>query len=302
MPLQHHPAIKTLLEQASTFPKHTRPLAVFDCDGTVIKGDIGEAMFFRQIEEFMFRVSPADLWLDYPYRHELEEAYRELLNLAPHKRAAHPAFEAFAGYLVCWYYEQLAEGKVAKACSDIVRLFAGCSLAEVREFAAHTLKHELQVPLGGKQLGRRTVHSGIRFLRESVELVRLLQEHHFDIWAVSGSSVWSVEPVFQALGVSAEQVIGISLESSDGILTGTAVEPVPIREDKISALKARDTRIPHLVASDSRNDIPLLLYSSGVKVWVNSRQRTSAEFFAAVGSKPDAQWLVIEEPTILHHN
>ena len=302
MPHQQHPAIKALLEQAATFPRNSRPLAVFDCDGTVIKGDIGETMFFRQIEEFMFRVSPAELWVDFPHRRELEAAYRELVTLAPKKRAGHPAFEAFAGYLVSWYYEQLAEGKVAKACADIVRLFAGCSLTEVRDFAAHTLKHELHAPLGGKQLGRRTVHSGVRFLRESVELVRLLQEHHFDIWAVSGSSVWSVEPVFQALGVSAEQVIGISLECTDGILTGKAVEPIPIREDKISALKAREPRIPHLVASDSRNDIPLLLYSSGVKVWVNSRQRSTEEFFAAVGSKPDAQWLVIEEPTILHHN
>jgi phosphoserine phosphatase len=268
----------------------------------VIKGDIGEAMFFRQIEEFMFRFSPADIWLDFPHRRELDKAYRTLAALEPKKRNVHPAFEAFAGYLLSWYYEQLAEGNVAKACADIVRLFAGFPESEVRIFAAHTLKHELQVPLGGKQLGGRDVHSGVRYIREGVELLRLLQEHRFDIWAVSGSSNWSVEPVFQALGVPANQVIGISLTSTNGTLSDTAVEPIPIREGKVDALKARDPRVPVLVASDSRNDIPLLLYSSRVKVWINSRKRSAREFFTAVGTEPDSQWLVIEEPTLLPHN
>ena len=303
MPLKNHPSLLALLDKAAAAgTSHPRPLAVFDCDGTVIKGDIGESVFFRQIEEFMFQVSPAELWVDNPHRLELDRAYKQLENLSPKSRTGHPAFEAFAGYLLSWYYEQLADGKVAKACADIVRLFAGFHESDVRTFAAHTLKHEMQVPIGPKRLGGRTVHSGVRFLREAVELVRLLQDHRFDIWAVSGSSLWSVEPVFQALGVPASQVIGISLKCNNGTLSSEAVEPIPIRQEKGSALKARESRIPLLVATDSRNDIPLLLYSSGVKVWINSRQRSSEEFFASVGSGPDAQWLVVETPTIIHNN
>jgi len=302
MPIGRYPALRALLEHTASRSPLSRPLAVFDCDGTVIKGDIGEAMFFRQIEEFQFKCSPAEIWPDFPHRRELDKAYRALAPLAPKERSAHPSFEAFAGYLLSWYYEQLSEGDVAKACADIVRLFAGFPEAEVRSFAAHSLKHELQSPLGARKLGGRDVHRGVRYLREGVELLRLLQEHHFDIWAVSGSSAWSVEPVFQALGVPAYQVIGISLTSANGRLTDTAVEPIPIREGKVGALKARDPRVPLLVASDSRNDIPLLLYSAGVKVWINSRKRSAREFFAAVGSEPDNQWIVIEEPTLLPHN
>ncbi|MCC6396263.1 MAG: haloacid dehalogenase-like hydrolase [Bacteroidetes bacterium] len=302
MTLAHHPSILKLLEQTAHLQSPVRPLAVFDCDGTVIHGDIGEAVFFRQIEEFMFRVSPAELWPDYPRRDELDRLFRNLVAVEPAERRAHPDFEAFAEHLLSWYYDQLAGGAVAKGCADIVRLFAGFTVAEVRALAARTLMLELQAPLGSRDLGGRKVHSGVRFMREPLELMRVLQEHQFDIWAVSGSSAWSVEPVFERLGVPAHQVIGISLESPNGTLSGVAVNPIPIRADKVQALQSRDTRIPHLVASDSRNDIPLLLYSSCVKVWVNGRHRSKREFFAAVGSEPDERWLLIEEPTILHHN
>ena len=76
-----------------------RPLAVFDCDGTVIKGDIGEAMFFRQIEQFHFRLNPAALWPDHPRRKELGKAYEKLALLPPEERTRDPAFEPFARML-----------------------------------------------------------------------------------------------------------------------------------------------------------------------------------------------------------
>ncbi len=299
--LENHPSVRELLEETARNPGPMPPLAVFDCDGTVIRGDIGEAVFFRQIEAFKFRISPAELWLDHPHRQKLDKSFRDLAAATPAQRPTHPAFEEFAGYLLSWYYDQISDGRVAKACADIVRLFAGFPAAEVRAFAAEALEHELKSPLGERQLGGRRVHTGVRFLQESLELVRLLQDHHFDIWAVSGSSTWSVEAVFQRLGVPADQVIGISLESANGTLSSIPVEPIPIRSEKIQALQARESRVPHLVASDSRNDIPLLLYSAGVKVWINSRRRSKAEFFTAVGREPDAQWLLIEEPTNIHH-
>ena len=54
------------------------PVAVFDCDGTMIRGDIGEAMFHRQIERFWFRVSPASVWPDHPRRSDIEDLYQAL--------------------------------------------------------------------------------------------------------------------------------------------------------------------------------------------------------------------------------
>jgi phosphoserine phosphatase len=63
-------------------------------------------------------------------------------------------------------------------------------------------------------------------------------------------------------------------------------------------MKALKLPMPVLVASDSRNDIPLFRASTDLKVRLNSRGRSTAEFFEAYGSPADASWINIETPTI----
>ena len=275
----------------------TQAVAVFDCDGTVIKGDIGEAMFYRQIEQFQFRINPATLWPDHPRRKELGKAYEHLSLLPEEERRSNPAFEPFARMLLDWYVQQIEDGQVAKACADIVRLYAGFTRAEVRAFAETTFQEELVTPFSLQPLGGRNSKRGVRYLQEAVDLLELLRSNGFDIWAVSGSSKWSVEPVFARLRITAERVIGIDLEERDGLLTGMPVLPIPIREDKIHALRAQELRPPVLVASDSRNDIPLFGYSEDLRVLVNSRKRTSEEFFRSGEIPRDDRWIVYEQPT-----
>lgn len=276
-----------------------RPLAVFDCDGTIIQGDIGESMFYRQIEQFAFRMSPADIWQDHPQRTLLAESYETLAATSPSTRQSHPVFETFARLLVGRYQDQLAEGKIAKACAEIVALFAGFSLPEVRSFADETYADELRGPMTRCSLGGRSLPRGIRFLRESVALLQALQVRGFDIYAVSGSSKWSVEPVFRQCGVPEECVIGIDLQIEDGILTTRPRLPVPIHGGKIERLRQEDPRAPVLVASDSRNDIPLLLASTDVKVYVNSHNRKTEDFFTLGKISRDDSWIVFEKPTML---
>jgi len=70
-------------QQPATGP---RPLAVFDCDGTVIQGEHREAMFYRQIEHFHFRRSPASVWPDHPRR----TSWRDLRRNSPLCRGKEP--------------------------------------------------------------------------------------------------------------------------------------------------------------------------------------------------------------------
>ncbi|HMK38881.1 MAG TPA: haloacid dehalogenase-like hydrolase [Bacteroidota bacterium] len=292
-------AVAAFLGLHENHRKGPRPVAVFDCDGTVIQGDIGEAMFYRQIEHFHFRRSPAVLWPDYPRAGELARLYDELAPLDPAARAGNPGFGAFAGLLLSRYFDQIEQGAVAKACADIVRLFAGYTPAEVRELARETFEEEISSPMGTRRLGTRTLPRGARYIRESVDLIGALTLRGFDVWAVSGSNRWSVEPVFRRFGVPPERVIGIDLEVRDGILTERTAGPVPIRAGKIDALRQSTPAVPLLCASDSRNDIPLLLYSSGLKVRINSRKRDTADFFRSAGIVPDESWVLVESPHIM---
>jgi phosphoserine phosphatase len=292
------PAIADFLGKHSNHGPGERPTAVFDCDGTVIRGDIGEAMLYYQIENFLFKVSPATVWPDHPGRGELDDLYRRLACIAPDERCLQPAFHQFADLILYWYFGQINDGKVEKACADIVRLFAGYSLAEVRDIAGRVFEDERSSSIASRRLGTRILPKGVRFIKESVDLIRELQKLHFHIWAVSGSNKWSVEPVFQQLGIGPELVIGIELEEEKGVLTSRAKSPIPIRENKVHAFEKHTTAVPVLVASDSRNDIPLFLYSSELKIRINSRNRNTEEFFREGKVIRDDRWIVIEQPTI----
>jgi len=296
MSILAHPAVASFLAGHRDQDHGPRPLAVFDCDGTVIQGDIGEAMFYSQIEHFHFRRSPASLWPDHPRREEIGRLFEELAPLGLRERAASPSSGRFAELLLSWYFDQIASGAVVKACSDIVRLFAGYAPADVRRLADAAFAEELSSPVGTRRIGTRDIPRGIRFIRESVELVGALIERRFDVWCVSGSNRWSVEPVFRRLGIGPDRVIGIDLEVHDGVLTDRTAGAVPIRGGKIEALRRRTSRIPVLAASDSKNDIPLLMYSAGLRIRINSRKRDTADFFRSAGTVPDDTWVLVESP------
>lgn len=298
MSILDHTAVQEFLRRHSNHATRERPTAVFDCDGTVIRGDIGEAMLYYQVENFLFKVSPAAVWPDHPGRTELDDLYRQLAATERGTVSSHPAFHPFADIVLSWYFGQINDGRVEKACADIVRLFAGHTLAEVREIAARVFLDEHSSPLSSRRLGTRVLPKGVRYIKESVDLIRELQSLKFHIWAVSGSNKWSVEPVFRHLGIGPEFVIGIELEEQNGVLSPLAISPVPIRENKVHSYEKHTTAVPVLVASDSRNDIPLFLYSSDLKVRINSRNRSTEEFFREGKVVRDDRWVVIEQPTI----
>ncbi|HTY01163.1 MAG TPA: haloacid dehalogenase-like hydrolase [Bacteroidota bacterium] len=280
--------------------KTDRPrIAIFDCDGTMIKGDVGEAMLYYQIEHFLFRQSPGEIWTDHPGRELLQQWYLDLLQLPPVERKSSPGFEKFAGAILDWYFGQIEDGKVAKACADIVRLFAGFTISEARDIAQASFDFEHHAKISERSLGGRILPLGIRYLAESLELLRKLQKEKFDIWVISGSNKWSVEPVFAPLGVPRDRVIGIEMIEEHGILTSREVLPVPIRADKIEAFRRRSELTPLLVASDSRNDLPLLRRASMLKVRINSRGRSTEEFFRDVPKDENGSWVNVEKPTVV---
>jgi phosphoserine phosphatase len=293
-------AFQSLLDATPQRVVGRRPLAVFDCDGTMIRGDIGEAMFFRQLEHFHFQTSPGEIWTDHPRRREIHGLFTVLSQMPPETRNTSEEYVLFADILTSWYYDQLAEKKTEKACTDIVKLFAGYTEQEVREIAWFTFDEEITSLFSERFIGRRPYPKGIRFIRETVDLITALRDHGFDLWIISGSNKWSVEPVAQQVGIPADQIIGIELETVNGYLSAKPKHPIPVRANKVRALKNRDTRIPIMVASDSLHDTPLWRYSSGVRVFVNSQGVDLDAFFAAAKIERDNSWIVVDHPTEVH--
>jgi phosphoserine phosphatase len=292
--------LSAFLERHTNHAGATPPLAVFDCDGTVIRGDIGESMLYYQLEEFLFKTSPAEVWPGHPQRDSLDRLFHAAASVGAAERKDHPGYRRFADAVLGWYFDQLATGDVASitaGCADIVRLWAGFTHAEVRGHARANLLRELETPFGKKPLGSHTVTRGARFLRESRLLLEKLLHAGFQVWAVSGSSTWSVEPVFEALGVPPERVLGIGLSRSAGILTAEVPEPVPVHEGKVRTLRGAGLPAPVLTASDSPLDLPLLRCSSDLMVFVNTRYPSSERFFTELKIEQDSRWVIINHPT-----
>lgn len=289
--------LNTLLNQLpETGGRH---VAVFDCDGTLIKGDIGEAMFYFQIEHFLFKVSPAQLWPDFPRREELNKLYDGLAAIPQGRVPLDPRFPEFAQMLLSWYFDQLEEGKTDKACSDIVRLWCGFTRSEALKVAEETLEDELASPLSERELGSYTLQRGSRFIAQAMQILSELRARGFDVWTVSGSNQWSVEAVAHRAGFPRNRVIGIDLKEVNAILGPEVQTPVPVYDGKVQALRKRGVTRPLIVLSDSTYDIPLFNYSAHLKILVNSRNHHGDEFFHEGKIHRDDSWMVIDNPILL---
>jgi len=294
--------LESFLDSSVHSASPSPPLAVFDCDGTMIAGDIGEAMLYYQLEHFLFRVSPADVWEDHPRREELHQLYQELSNTPERMRRSSNSFIPFAEMVLARYFDQLAEMKTAKACADIVRLCAGFSAGEVREIARKTLELERTSPVSTRVFGRFTLPCGIRYIVETERALELVRRKGFEVWIVSGSNRWAVEAVFSRFNIPRERIIGIHLTEREGKLTPEIDGPIPVLEGKLEALELVTRTLPQIVFSDSVYDVPLFQYSAGKRVLINSRNGTSADFFALGNMEKDDSWIVIESPTLNEQN
>jgi phosphoserine phosphatase len=237
--------------------------------------------------------------MDYSRREELHTLYTELAAMPHDRRTRDRRFTSFAEMLLGWYFDQLRDGKTEKACSDIVRLFSKFTEREAEDIAAATFQEELASPLGVRKFGRFTVPRGIRYIAEAVSLLRRLQDAGFQIWAVSGSNVWSVRQVFEPLGIPRDRIIGIDLLKTGNILSSRVQTPVPVLEGKVEALRVFGASPPLIVVSDSVYDLPLFAEATGLKVLINSRMETSYTFFKESAIVPDERWVVVEHPTDL---
>jgi phosphoserine phosphatase len=293
------PALNKVLMRLDGRATSPPPLVVFDCDGTIIHGDIGEAMFYRQVENFRLRVNPANIWLDHPRREELDTLYTALASLPPDKRNADRRFVSFVEMMLEWYVDQLAAGKTEKACSDIVRLFARFSESEVQQLARATLTDELAAPIGLRTIGKHSISQGIRYIAESVALLRALQKRGCEIWAISGSNTWSVQAVFEPLGVPRKRIIGIDLQSAGGSFLPKVNLPVPVLEGKVDTLRQFTPIKPTIVVSDSVYDAALFTHATEMRILINSRMENSYTFFKEAHIHHDDSWVVIEKPTLL---
>ena len=99
----------------------------------------------------------------------------------------------------------------------------------------------------------------LAWVPEIADLTRVLQQHGWQVWVVSGSPAAVIRPLAERIGIPPDRVIGMEAElDAEGRYVDAIREPGPWRQGKVRLLHERAGTTPSLAIGDSEGDQALL--------------------------------------------
>lgn len=109
---------------------------------------------------------------------------------------------------------------------------------------------------------------------EQKKLVQLLKNNGVDVYVVTASIKWAVEPGAAQLGIPSENIVGVETQIKNNIVTDVPVYPVTYRQGKVEALLLKTQNIhPFLCSGNSMGDWELLSSAEAVRLAVSAASR-----------------------------
>lgn len=114
---------------------------------------------------------------------------------------------------------------------------------------------------------------------EQKKLIQLFLENKIEVYVVTASIKWAVEPGALALGLPAEAVIGVETAIENGIITDLPVFPITYKQGKVEALMKKTQGTKHFFASgNSMGDFELLKEATHIRLAVSAASRDDLLF------------------------
>ena len=152
-------------------------------------------------------------------------------------------------------YVQMKEKNPREAFLWLAQLNKNQKIEKVREWAKQAFDSILPNPI----------------FKDQQKLVQFLMNHGVEVYIVTASIKWAVEPGALALGVSSSNVIGVQTEIQDGIVTDKGMFPITYREGKVEALLKRTNGLaPFLSSGNSMGDFELLNAATHTRLAVSA--------------------------------
>jgi phosphoserine phosphatase len=296
-----------------------KPVAVFDWDNTVIKNDIGDAVMFWMLQNSLVYQPPNKDWsLTSPFLlpaavSALKAACDAAADpLQPLALGAYPACAdeiakiyttgtttdgvmsplAFGGYNPSWMEPTYAWA---------VQLQKGHTPAQIAVFTEAAITAALAAPIGAKQTIGTVAgfNAYIRVYAQIKDLVGVLQDNGYDVWVLSASSQYIVEPFAAKVGVDASRVIGVRMVlDAEGKVTYGIQGCGPVMDGENTMITYIDgkrcwmnkviyadasataldvnpdlTKRPVFSAGDSDTDVSFLKDTQGMKLVINRNKK-----------------------------
>lgn len=111
------------------------------------------------------------------------------------------------------------------------------------------------------------------------KLISFLRSFQFEVYIVTASIKWAVEPIASLVGVDSDHVLGVATETIDGIVTKQGVFPVTWRQGKADGLLAatRGAR-PILASGNTYGDIAMLETATHVRLAITTQNKPGGLF------------------------
>lgn len=156
-------------------------------------------------------------------------------------------------------------GDPRDAYAWLAQINRGVSLSQLRTWAAAAFESIQPKPI----------------FSEQKKLIDLLLSHGVQIYVVTASITWAVEPGATAIGLKCENVIGVETAVRDGIITTEKLLPITYRTGKVEALLLKTGgKIPFLCSGNTIGDYELLAVASHHQLAVTAASRDDKLFKA----------------------
>jgi phosphoglycolate phosphatase-like HAD superfamily hydrolase len=316
-----------LAEQAAKLAHRSageRVVAVFDWDNTVIKNDVGDATMEWMIDHNLIAQPPAKDWSK--TNPALTEAATAALSAACDaagdpgewlQTAGEDGPNACGREIWSIYSTSQTTGGDAAWTDEttetmnqpyawVAQLQAGHTPEEVRAFATEAFEERLEAPVDS---GRY-----IRIYEPMRDLIGALQANGVEVWVVTASPQYVVDPIAERAGVPSERVVGIRNVLADGKLTygfqgcgpvannnATMMtydvgkrcwinkEIFDLPADAQMSIPDDPSRRPVFVAGDSDTDIGMLVDATDLRLVID---RHKGGVMCLATANGDGTWLI----------
>ena len=241
------------------------PLAVFDCDNTCIRGDIGDVLWEHLVFERALEFSHPEL-----------EALIALVDEDPREALAMATSAPQAAYLARWLpLYPIASEKLgyARGLTWVTQIMVGLEESFVQEQCRQAITSALEAPMRPEEQDVHALHTsppGVRICQEVREVIAYLQGLGFCCAIVSASCRWPVQAMAPYLAIDPDDVLAIDMEVNEaGKLGTTILPPITYRQGKLDAILARFGRAPQIVFGDAITDFEMLRQATNLGVLID---------------------------------
>lgn len=145
----------------------------------------------------------------------------------------------------------------------LAQICQGQKIETVREWSRKALASVQPVPI----------------FEEQKKLIELFQKSGVQVFIVTASIKWAVEPGAVALGLSMDQVIGIETAIENGLVSARQHGVISYREGKVEALLAKTgQKRPFFAAGNTEGDLALLESATDLRLVVSAAARDEELF------------------------